>query len=37
VDLGEIRNTDVAPTVARLLGIEMKDVDGKVLKSALNK
>jgi predicted AlkP superfamily pyrophosphatase or phosphodiesterase len=37
VNLGEIRNTDVAPTVARLLGIEMKDVDGKVLKAALRK
>jgi hypothetical protein len=33
--LGEISNTDVAPTVARLLGIQMNDVDGKVLAGAL--
>jgi predicted AlkP superfamily pyrophosphatase or phosphodiesterase len=30
-----IRNVDVAPTIARLLGIEMKDVDGKVLTEIL--
>jgi predicted AlkP superfamily pyrophosphatase or phosphodiesterase len=29
--LDVIRNVDVAPTIARLLGIEMKDVDGKAL------
>jgi hypothetical protein len=31
-----IRNVDVAPTIARLLGIEMKDVDGKVLTEILS-
>jgi predicted AlkP superfamily pyrophosphatase or phosphodiesterase len=36
VNLGQIRNIDVAPTLARLLGLEMKDVDGKVLKAALS-
>jgi predicted AlkP superfamily pyrophosphatase or phosphodiesterase len=35
VKLEEISNTDVAPTMAKLLGLEMKDVDGKVLDSAL--
>ena len=33
--LGEIGNTDVAPTLATLLGLEMKDVDGRVLKEIL--
>ena len=33
--LDTIRNVDVAPTIARLLGIEMKDVDGKVLTEIL--
>jgi len=33
--LGVINNTDVAPTAARLLGIEMPDVDGKPLVEAL--
>jgi predicted AlkP superfamily pyrophosphatase or phosphodiesterase len=32
-----IRNVDVAPTIARLLGIEMKDVDGKVLTDILDR
>jgi predicted AlkP superfamily pyrophosphatase or phosphodiesterase len=36
VNLGQIRNIDVAPTLARLLGLEMKDVDGEVLKAALS-
>jgi predicted AlkP superfamily pyrophosphatase or phosphodiesterase len=33
--LGRISNLDVAPTVARLLGIPMEGVDGKVLEGAL--
>ncbi len=33
--LGEINNVDVAPTLAKLLGFEMKDVDGKALEGAL--
>jgi predicted AlkP superfamily pyrophosphatase or phosphodiesterase len=32
VTLPEVRNVDVAPTVAALLGLEMKDVEGRVLK-----
>ena len=35
--LGVIKNTDVAPTIARLLGIEFKDVDGRVLEEILVK
>lgn len=35
VKLPLVRNIDVAPTVARLLGLEMKDVDGRVLTQAL--
>ena len=35
--LGKISNLDVAPTMARLLGIEMPTADGKVLESALGK
>src|SRR5690606_19174568 len=31
VTLGRIGNIDIAPTVAKLLGIEMKDVDGRAL------
>ncbi len=31
VTLGRIANTDIAPTTAKLLGIEMKDVDGRIL------
>ncbi len=34
--LGEIPNTDVAPTLAKLLGIAMPDVDGKPLTEALS-
>jgi predicted AlkP superfamily pyrophosphatase or phosphodiesterase len=30
-ELGEIRNIDVAPTIAKLLGVEMGDVAGKPL------
>ncbi|QOV91827.1 alkaline phosphatase family protein [Humisphaera borealis] len=33
--LGVIENIDIAPTAAHLLGQEMKDVQGKVLKEAL--
>jgi predicted AlkP superfamily pyrophosphatase or phosphodiesterase len=33
--LGRIRNIDVAPTIAHLLGLEMKNVDGRVLTEAL--
>ena len=35
VVLDEISNTDVAPTAARLLGLEMKNVDGHVLEQIL--
>ncbi len=35
VELGIIENTSVAPTMAALLGLEMKDTDGEVLRSAL--
>lgn len=36
VKLDVIDNVDVAPTAARLLGIDMKDVDGKVLTEILS-
>jgi hypothetical protein len=35
VKLGVIDNVDLAPTAARLLGIELKDVDGKLLTEIL--
>lgn len=35
VVLEEMKNLDVAPTMARLLGIEMESVDGRVLKEVL--
>ncbi|MBM3876643.1 MAG: alkaline phosphatase family protein [Verrucomicrobia bacterium] len=35
--LTEINNLDVAPTIARLLGLEMKDVQGRVLGEFLAK
>jgi len=35
-ELGEIRNIDVAPTIAKLLGISMPDTDGKPLTAALS-
>jgi predicted AlkP superfamily pyrophosphatase or phosphodiesterase len=35
VRLGEISNISVAPTIARLLGLQMADVDGKPLSAAL--
>ncbi|MBA2502783.1 MAG: hypothetical protein H0V27_07880 [Pyrinomonadaceae bacterium] len=33
--LGTIRNVDVAPTIAALLGIEMTGIDGKTLTKML--
>lgn len=35
--LGTINNTDIAPTIAALLGIQMKEVDGQVLQNLLTK
>lgn len=35
VDLGKVRNTDVTPTIARLLKLELPKVDGVVLTKAL--
>ena len=35
--LGEIRNVDVAPTVAALLGLKMENVEGRVLADALER
>jgi predicted AlkP superfamily pyrophosphatase or phosphodiesterase len=35
VVLDDIRNLDVAPTMARLLGVPMPDVDGRVLEEVL--
>ena len=35
--LGEIRNLDVAPTVAALLGLKMENVEGRVLAEALER
>jgi predicted AlkP superfamily pyrophosphatase or phosphodiesterase len=36
VQIGEIDNRSVAPTIAKLLGIEMPGVEGKVLSEALS-
>jgi len=33
--LGHVRNLDVVPTIAALLGVELKDVEGRVLREAL--
>jgi predicted AlkP superfamily pyrophosphatase or phosphodiesterase len=33
--LGEIKNIDVAPTIAKLLGIDLPNTDGKPLAAAL--
>jgi predicted AlkP superfamily pyrophosphatase or phosphodiesterase len=33
--LGDIENQDVAPTIAKLLGVEISNADGKVLNEAL--
>jgi predicted AlkP superfamily pyrophosphatase or phosphodiesterase len=35
-ELGLIDNTSVAPTVAALLGVQMKDTDGAALKEILS-
>ena len=37
VKLPEVNNVDVSPTIARLLGLTMKDVDGRVLNEILAK
>ena len=37
VKLPRIRSVDVAPTMAAVLGLEMKDVEGRVLKEMLRK
>jgi predicted AlkP superfamily pyrophosphatase or phosphodiesterase len=37
VKLGEISNIDVAPTIAKLLGIKFANVDGKPLRAILKK
>jgi len=36
VRLGEIPNIDVAPTIAKLLGLSIPNANGKVLQEALN-
>lgn len=33
--IGHVRNIDVAPTIAALLGLELSDVEGMVLRGAL--
>jgi predicted AlkP superfamily pyrophosphatase or phosphodiesterase len=33
--VGHVKSIDIAPTIAKLLGIEMKDVEGRVLTEAL--
>jgi predicted AlkP superfamily pyrophosphatase or phosphodiesterase len=33
--LGHVRNVDVAPTIAALLGVELRGVEGRVLREAL--
>jgi arylsulfatase A-like enzyme len=33
--LGHVRNMDVAPTIAALLGVELRDTEGRVLREAL--
>lgn len=37
VRLNLVRNHDVAPTSAELLGLHLPDVEGQVLKEALNR
>jgi predicted AlkP superfamily pyrophosphatase or phosphodiesterase len=34
-DLGKVHNVDVAPTIARLLGVELRQATGNVLRNAL--
>jgi hypothetical protein len=36
-NISSINNTNVAPTIAELLGLKMKDVDGKPLEEILSK
>ena len=36
VSLGKVSNMDVAPTIARLLGLELPGAEGKVLEAALS-
>jgi predicted AlkP superfamily pyrophosphatase or phosphodiesterase len=36
-NLGRIRNVDVAPTMAAILGVKMENVEGRVLKEMLKK
>jgi len=35
--IGHVRNLDIAPTVARLLGLTLENVSGRVLEEALAK
>jgi hypothetical protein len=35
--IGHVRSLDIAPTIATLLGITMKDVEGRVLTEALDR
>jgi hypothetical protein len=35
--IGHVRSLDIAPTIAALLGITMKDVEGRVLTEALDR
>jgi predicted AlkP superfamily pyrophosphatase or phosphodiesterase len=35
VTLDSVNTVDLAPTAARLLGVELKDVDGRVLQEVL--
>ena len=35
--IGSVRNHDVAPTIARLLGIQMPGVEGRVLNEVFSK
>jgi predicted AlkP superfamily pyrophosphatase or phosphodiesterase len=37
VHLKEVENTDIAPTVAKLLGLEIQNTDGSILDAALTK
>ena len=37
VELDRVRNLDVAPTLARLMGIELPDIDGRVLEEIIEK
>jgi hypothetical protein len=36
VSTGRIRNVDIVPTLARLLGLELPRTDGRVLEELLN-